>query len=67
MLDLAGRVDGQVWKAEVEIAFAVLGLWPSQARARYEAARRQVTDLAKRSPLVGRPLGLARRAARRLR
>jgi hypothetical protein len=52
---------------EVEIAFAVLGLWPSQARARYEAARRQVTDLAKRSPVVGRPLGLARRVARRLR
>jgi FMN phosphatase YigB (HAD superfamily) len=65
VVDVETLVGRALWKVDVAVGFAVLPLQPGQARARYDAVKREAASRAKDSP-VGRPIGLARKVLRRL-
>jgi hypothetical protein len=66
ILDVERRAGGPVYEVELECAFAVLGVPRSQARERRARLRAAIRRTAKDSRVLGAPLRLLRRVARRL-
>jgi FMN phosphatase YigB (HAD superfamily) len=66
VLDLEERAGGRVYEAELECAFAVLSVPRGHVSERRARLRGAVRRLAKESRVLGAPMRLARRIARRL-
>jgi len=66
VIEIERRVGGRVYEVELECAFAALPLARSQAIERRARLREAIRRTAKESRILGAPLRLLRRIARRL-